>query len=365
MSAATQASPFPDLLDRLLERRSLPIEEAEAVMAQVLAGELGPERTAALVTALRAKPLDARELAGFARALRGQGRSVAAAPAGPLLDTCGTGAARVKTSNVSTASAFVAAAAGVRVAKHGNRSVTRPSGSADVLEAAGATIALAPEQAERILAEQGIVFLHAPAFHPAMRHTAPVRQALGVRTVFNLLGPLCNPARATHQVVGVYDAAALRPMAEALRLLGVRDAYVLHGEPGLDDASLSGTTHSIRVAGGAVGPLVDHTPEDLGLPRHDPSEVAPVPKAEAAGLLRRILSGEPGPRADLVAANAAFALHVTGNASTLQDGVAKARQILRSGRAARLLDSYVAATNRAQALAPVPSAVPSVPSLQA
>ncbi|HUR26092.1 MAG TPA: anthranilate phosphoribosyltransferase [Candidatus Thermoplasmatota archaeon] len=339
-------TPFPELLDRLLDRRSLSPAEAESVMAQVLEGGLGPERLAAFVTAVRAKPLDAGELAGFARALRQRSHHVRSPGAlGPLLDTCGTGASRLKTFNVSTASAFVVAAAGVRVAKHGNRSVTRPSGSADVLEAAGATIGLSPEQAERILAEVGIVFLHAPAFHPAMKHAAPVRQALGIRTVFNLLGPLCNPAGATHQVVGVYDPAALQPMAEALRLLGVRDAYVLHGHPGFDEASVSGETQSVLVRDGQPGRPAVHTPKDLGLPRHDPSWMAPVPREEAAGVLRGILCGQAGPRSDMVAANAGYALHLAGRAPSLREAVALAQDVLRSGKGAKLLDAYVAATN--------------------
>ncbi|MEA3204376.1 MAG: anthranilate phosphoribosyltransferase [Thermoplasmata archaeon] len=336
---------FPQLLDRLLDRHALSRSDAQVVMAQILAGELGPERMAAFVTAIRAKPLDAAELAGFALALRSHARPLHAP--GPLLDTCGTGAAPRKSFNVSTASAFVAAAAGVRVAKHGNRSVTRPSGSADALESAGATVVLEPEQAARILARHGIVFLHAPAFHPAMRHAAAVRQALGVRTVFNLLGPLANPAGATHQVVGVHDVGALRPVAEALALLGVHNAYVLHGEPGFDEASVSGPTHVLRVQDGSVGRPLSCTPEEVGLPRHDPAAVAPVPKAEAGPLLRRILAGEPGPRADMVALNAAFALHVAGRAASLQEGVATAQRVLASGRAATLLDAYVAATNGA------------------
>ena len=345
LSPTSAPAAFPELLDRLLDRHALSMHDAHAVMSQVLAGELGPERMAAFVTAIRAKPLDAAELAGFALALRGQAHTVRAT--GPLLDTCGTGAALMKSFNVSTASAFVAAAAGIKVAKHGNRSVTRPSGSADVLEAAGAQVALDAAQASRILDKLGLVFLHAPAFHPAMKHTAPVRQALGVRTVFNLLGPLANPAGATHQVVGVYDVGALRPMAEALRLLGVRNAYVLHGEPGFDEASVSGHTHTLRVQDGHVGRPLSYTPEDLGLPRHAPASVAAVPKEEAAPLLRRILAGEPGPRADMVALNAAFAFHLTGRAASLAEGVQLAQQVLLSGRAAALLDSYVAATKGA------------------
>lgn len=341
---AAAAEAFPQILDRLLDRRSLGTLEARQLMEQVLAGDLGPERLAALVTAIRSKPLDAGELAGFALALRGRGRPVPVAPGTRLLDTCGTGAARVKTFNVSTAAACVAAAAGVPVAKHGNRSVTRPSGSSDLLERAGANLALSPERAAGILAEHGLVFLHAPEFHPAMRHAAGVRQALGVRTVFNLLGPLCNPAGATHHVIGVYDTAALRPMADALRILGVRDAYVLHGEPGLDEASASGATHAVRLHNGAVGPTLVHTPEQLGVARHGVDLMAPVPAAQAPALLRAILAGEGGPQADLVAVNAAFGLEVAGKADSLQDGVRLAQQVLASGDALRLFDRYVAAT---------------------
>ena len=343
MQSVTVAA-FPELLDRLLDRRSLSQQEARALMEQVLAGEMGPERTAAFVTAIRAKPLDAFELAGFAQALRGRAQRVAVPPGTHVLDTCGTGAARHKTFNVSTASAFVVAAAGVKVAKHGNRSVTRPSGSADVLEGAGAKVALPPEQAARILHELDIVFLHAPAFHPAMKHAAPVRQALGVRTVFNLLGPLCNPAGATEQVVGVYDSGALRPVAQALHLLGTRNAVVLHGEPGFDEASVCGPTHAVRIQDGEVGRPITILPEDVGLPRHDPAAVAPVPREQAPAVLRSVLGGDAGARSDMVALNAAFALQVAGRARTLRDGVRMARAVLRSGRAAGLLDLYVAAT---------------------
>jgi anthranilate phosphoribosyltransferase len=179
-----------------------------------------------------------------------------------------------------------------------------------------------------------------------MRHAAPVRQALGVRTVFNLLGPLANPAGATHQVIGVYDRQTMRPMAEALLLLGIANAHVLHGDPGFDEASVCGPTHYIHVADGRIQPTQTITPEQAGLARCQPSEVAPVPKAESSALLRRILRGEEGPRADMVALNAAFALHVTGKAPTLAEGVAQARSILDSGAAGRLLEAYVAATNR-------------------
>lgn len=337
-----QVPAFPELLDQLLDRRSLSMHDAEDLMRQILAGDLGPERLAAFVTAIRAKPLDAFELTGFARALRSQSHRIAVD--GPLLDTCGTGAARTKTFNVSTAAAFVAAAAGVRVAKHGNRSVTRPSGSADVLESAGANIALTPTRAGELLQQHNIAFLHAPAFHPAMKHAAAVRQALGVRTVFNLLGPLCNPAGATEQVIGVYDVGALHPMAEALKQLGVRNAYVLHGEPGFDEASVSGYTHSVHVKDGKVGRPVAYTPEEFGIHRHAANTVAPVAKQEAGPLLRRILAGERGPRADMVALNAAFGLHVAGRAASLQEGVQVAQTVLASGRAALLLDQYVAAT---------------------
>lgn len=343
---ATDPAAFAALLDRLLDRRALGAPEAEALMDQVLAGDLGPERLSAFVTALRAKGLTVNELVGFASSLRRNAHTVPHHQA-LVLDTCGTGGAPQKAFNVSTAAAFVAAAAGIPVAKHGNRSVTRPSGSADVLEAAGARLELTASQAGRILDEQGIVFLYAPALHPAMRHAAPVRKALGIRTVFNLLGPLSNPAHATHQVLGVSDQNLLQPMAEALTRLGVRGGFVVHTEPGYDEAMPTGLVRSVAIRGGEAGPIRTLDPESLGLPRIAPDQLAPLGAAEAATALHDILRGKPGPRAHAVALNAAYALVATGKARTLQEGLAIARDILAAGTARAKLQSFVAATRSA------------------
>lgn len=338
---------FASLLDRLLDCRALAEPEARALMDQVLGGDLGPERLAAFVTALRAKGLTVDELVGFARSLRHHAHPITRAP-GLLLDTCGTGGAPQKSFNVSTAAAVVAAAAGIPVAKHGNRSVTRPSGSADVLEALGARLDLTPAQASRVLAQQGLAFLYAPVHHPAMRHAAPVRKALGIRTVFNLLGPLSNPAAATHQVLGVHDPLLLRPMAEALTRLGVQGGFVLHSEPGYDEAMPTGLVRSVAIRGGEAGPTRTLDPAALGLAYAKPDDLGPLAPQESAATLRRILDGSlGGPRADAVALNAAFALVATERARTLAAGVEQARDILTAGTGRAKLDAFVAATRSA------------------
>lgn len=340
--SAPPTVPFPEVLDRLLDRRELGEPEAQGLMDQILQGELGPERLAAVVTALRAKAPCAAELVGFARALRAHAQPL------PhtydlLLDTCGTGGAPQKSFNVSTATALLTAAAGVAVAKHGNRSVTRPSGSADVLETAGARLDLTANQAMHVLDATGFTFLYAPAFHPAMRHAAPVRKALGIRTVFNLLGPLSNPAAATHQVLGVHDVALLRPMAEALARLGIRGGYVMHTEPGYDEAMPTGLVRSIHLRDGAAGPLRSLDPETLGLARIDPAHLAPAPAGQALAAVHDGLAGR-GARGDAVALNAAFALTAVGASRSLSDGLALARQVQADGTARAKLDAFVAAT---------------------
>jgi anthranilate phosphoribosyltransferase len=337
------------VLDRLLDRHALGESEAERLMDQVLGGALGPERLAAFVTAMRAKGVAVDELVGFARSMRRHAHPIDAGSGGrPVLDTCGTGGARRKSFNVSTAAAFVAAAAGVTVAKHGNRSVTRPSGSADVLEAAGARLDLPPPAVERVLRQERIAFLFAPQFHPAMRHAAPVRKALGVRTVFNLLGPLTNPAHAGVHVLGVHDPALLRPMAEALGRLGVRSGFTVHGEPGYDEAMPTGLVRLVALRGGEPGPVRTLDPSSLGLAVARPEDLLPLPPPEAALALRRILGGEEtGPRADAVALNAGLALAATGAARSLGDGVEAARRLLASGTARAKLDAFVAATRAA------------------
>ncbi|MCA1811961.1 MAG: anthranilate phosphoribosyltransferase [Halobacteriales archaeon] len=349
-AAPTPAPPeapldFAGILDRLLEQRHLGEAEAERLMGQALEGSLGPERLAALVVALRAKPVEADELVGFARAMRTHACPLPNHLPGPVLDTCGTGGSPRKTFNISTAAALVAASAGIAVAKHGNRSVTRPSGSADVVEAAGGKLEVEPEQARRLLRTHGFAFLFAPAYHPAMRHAAPVRKALGVRTIFNLLGPLANPAGATHHVLGVADPALMDVMAEALLRLGCEGGYVLHGAPGFDEATPCGPVSYVELRDGARGPRRVVDPRSLGVEPCTPEALAPVPREEAPALLSRILSGEEmGARGDAVALNAAFALVACGKANDLPHGVDRARSILRSGVARHKWEAYLAAT---------------------
>jgi anthranilate phosphoribosyltransferase len=361
---------FPALLDSLLDGHTLPSADAEAVMDDILLGGLGPERLAAFVTAMRARDPAVDELVGFASSMRKHAKRIdAGTPV--VVDNCGTGGAAHKAFNISTTAAFVLAAGGLTVAKHGNRSVTRPSGSADVLERCGARLDLAPEQVEKVLRQEGIAFLFAPAFHPAMRHAGPVRQALGIKTVFNLLGPLTNPAGATHQVLGVYDPAYVPLIGRALAHLGCTGGYVVHGEPGFDEATPCGPVSFVRVARktghGPVDPgtrdvaAVDAStldtetldtetldPESLGLAHARPGDLAAVPGPEAPAKMRALLRGrETGAAADAVALNAALMFHAAGTTKSIEDGLAEARRILADGHANEILDAFIAATQAA------------------
>lgn len=337
---------FPRLLDHLLDGAYLTGQQAESVMDDILAGGLGPERLAAFVTAMRAKSPAVDELVGFARSMRKHAHRIdAGTPV--VVDNCGTGGAACKGFNISTTAAFVIAAGGLTVAKHGNRSVTRPSGSADVLERAGARLDLAPEQVEKVLRQEGIAFLFAPTFHPAMRHAGPVRQALGIKTVFNLLGPLTNPAGATHQVLGVYEPAYVPLMGRALARLGSAGAYVVHGEPGFDEATQCGPVQTVRVAGGAASETEILDASALGLAGCSPNDLAAVPGKQAPRLMRAILSGEPGPRSDAVALNAALMFHAAGTVSDVRDGLEEARRILADGLGNAKMDAFIEATQSA------------------
>ncbi len=338
---------YPALLDRLLDGATLSEADAHALMGQVFEGQLPPERLAAILAALRARGLpDPDELVGFAKAMRTAAHRIEAPGDGPLLDNCGTGGAPHKTLNVSTASAFALAAAGIRVAKHGNRSYTRPSGSADVLEACGARLDLTPDAVQRILQREGIAFLFAPTFHPAMRHAGPVRASLGVKTVFNLLGPLTNPAGATHQVLGVYHPELIEPMAQALVRLGCQGGFVLHGLPGYDEATPAGPTQYIAIQDGQVGPPMTLNPQALMVPPCTPEDLLPpLDAAEAPRRLRAILSGHDHTAvADTVALNTGLGLMATGIHDALPEAIDHARAILDSGDALDRLDAFVAAT---------------------
>jgi anthranilate phosphoribosyltransferase len=303
-----------------------------------------------LLTALRIKGETVDEVVGFARAMRAAAHCVqpALVRADQLVDTCGTGGDGAETFNISTAAAFVAAGAGVRVAKHGNRSISSRCGSADVLEAAGANVQLTPEQAAAAIDEVGIGFLFAPLIHPAMKHVQPVRRALKLRTVFNLLGPLTNPAGAGSQVVGVFAADRLRIVAEALRRLGVGRAFVVHGDDGLDEITISGPTQVAELIDGEIRERTVR-PSDFGLETAGSDQVQGGDAKENALILGRVLAGVHGARRDIVLANASAALVAAGAASDFPAGVKLAAESIDSGAAAGKLAAFVEFSDRFRA----------------
>lgn len=321
----------------------LTTEEAAEVMRHLVSGDASPPLAGALLTAMRIKGETADEITGFARAMREH--AVRLEPrCERLVDTCGTGGGTVATFNISTTTAFVVAGAGVSVAKHGNRAMTSACGSADVLEALGIRIDLRPEQVCACIEEVGIGFMFAQAHHPAMRHVAPFRRELPFRTIFNCLGPLTNPAGAATQVVGVYEDRLVPLLAQALLNLGCRRALVVHGRDGLDEISNLGATMVAEVRDGDLS-TYELRPEDLGLRRATAGEIGGgASAAESAGITRAILSGEPGPRRDIVMLNAAAALLVAGAAGTLAEGVRQAAESIDSGAAVGKLEALVAAT---------------------
>jgi anthranilate phosphoribosyltransferase len=292
---------------------------------------------------MRMKGETIEELTGFARAMRERCALISPDVPGRLTDTCGTGGAPIKTFNVSTLSAFVAAGAGVPVAKHGNRAVTSRCGSADVLEALGANLALEPARVKRVIEEVGVGFLFAPNFHPAMRHAIGPRRELGIRTVFNLLGPLTNPAGAKGQVLGVYHPSLVPKLTPVLRNLGVKDAMVVHGEGGLDEISPFGPTRIGRVRDGEVDYFTVN-PEEFGFSRVAPEDVSGGDPQESAQIFLRVLSGEPGPRANTVMMNAAAAVVVGGRAKDLKEGVGLVREAIASGAGLEKLHRFVECT---------------------
>ena len=333
------------------EGRDLTAAEATAVMHEIMGGanasEEGPSEAqfGAFVTALRLKGESVEEITGMAKAMRERALRVTV-EARPLLDTAGTGGSR-KVFNASTAAAFVAAAGGAKVAKHGNRAMTSKSGSADFIEALGAEITLTPQQVAACIEQTGIGFMFAPAFHPAMKFAGPLRPQIGIRTVFNILGPLTNPAGANCHLMGVANVELGRKMAGALAGLGSRHALVVCGDDGLDDISVCGPTTTFEVKGPDVaeGRL---TPEQLGLSRHAPDEIQGGGPQENAVIMRSVFGGE-GPAAvrDLICANAGAGLYVSGLAASVRQGVEQAKELVESGDAAARVAAFVEATRRA------------------
>jgi anthranilate phosphoribosyltransferase len=334
-----------DAVAALLASTPLEPEAATSALGEIMDGSASPALAAAFLTALRMKGETAGEIAGAARALRARALKVDAGP-GAVLDTCGTGGDGAGTFNVSTLAALVAGAAGARVAKHGNRAASSKCGSSDLLEALGCRIELDPGRAGRLLRELGFTYLHAPSFHPAMKHAAPVRKELGFRTIFNVLGPLSNPAGADAQVIGVYQPPLARTIAEVLRTLGSRRAFVFHGADGLDELSTTGENLAVELVEGRLEER-RLTPESAGLPRARVGDLLGGGPADNAAIAREILGGARGPRRDIVVLNAAYGLLAAGTAADPLDGARRAAEALDSGAARRLLDAFAEASRRA------------------
>jgi anthranilate phosphoribosyltransferase len=330
-------------IDRLASREDLPADEMAGVLAEIMEGRTSETETAAVLIALRTKGETVGELVGLAATMR---RLAAPVETGrdDLIDTAGTGGGR-QTFNVSTTAALIAAGAGCAVAKHGNRSATGLCGSADVLEALGVRIDLPPDAVARCIEEVGFGFMFAPAHHGAMRHVVPVRKALAVRTIFNFLGPLTNPAGATRQVIGVSDPAYLETIAGALARLGAHRALVVSSEDGLDELSTSGATRVVEVDGDGLRSY-ELTPEEVGLERSVYEDVAGGPPEVNAATTRRILAGEHGPARDLAALNAGAAIYAAGRADGIAGGVRAAEAALDGGAAAAALDRLVELTGK-------------------
>jgi len=323
-------------LQRLLERQDLGRAGARELVLAIMDGQVTPAQVGAVLVAMRMKGETVEEIVGAAEAMRARATPVVTRRR-PVVDTCGTGGDGSGSFNISTAAAFVVAAAGVCVAKHGNRAVSSACGSADVLEALGVRIDLGPVEAGRCLDEAGIAFLFAPRYHPAMKHAAGPRREIGARTVFNLLGPLANPVGANRQLLGAYSAAAARLLAEALVQLGSERALVVHGHGGLDELALTGPNQVFEVRDGQLS-AYEMTPEEAGLKRRAAPRLEGGDPARNAALLRAVLAGEEGDPLDAVLFNAGAALLVAGRVERVEDGVAEARNLVRSGAAGERLD---------------------------
>lgn len=330
---------FQGILAQLAAGETLDREAARTAMDVIMGGGATEAQIGAFLMALRVRGESPEEIAGAAESMRRHARRIRSARR-PLLDTCGTGGDEAGTFNISTAAAFVAAGAGVAVAKHGNRSVSSRCGSADVLEALGARIDLPPRGVEACLETTGMGFLFAPQHHQAARHAAGPRRELALRTLFNLLGPLCNPAGATHQLIGVYAPELTEPVGQVLLLLGLEGAMVVNGAGGLDELSLAGPSRVTELRQGAIR-TYEISPEEVGLNPAPPAALDGGSAEENAELIRKLFVDEEGPRRDVVCWNAGASLYVTGTAETLPDGVSLARRAIESGEARNTLESFV------------------------
>ncbi len=334
-----------DAIQQVADGKHLTPEQAYAALTEIMEGEATEAQIGAFLTALRMKGEQPVEVAGFAQAMRDHALRVPVEAEG-LVDTCGTGGDALDTFNISTLAAFVAAGAGVMVAKHGNRAVSSKCGSADVLRELGVNVELGPEQVARCLREVGIGFLFAPTLHPAMRYAAGPRRELGMRTVFNILGPLTNPAGARRQLLGAFSLEASRLMAEALCALGVEHALVVHGLEGLDEISTCGPTQVLEVREGEVREYY-LTPGELGVPKACPEDLAGGEPEQCAALFLQVLEGQEGAARDIVLVNAGAAIYVSGQAENLGSGVERAKEALDTGMAREKLEELVKASHEA------------------
>jgi anthranilate phosphoribosyltransferase len=330
---------FQELIEKLTRHEDLTTGEAAAAMDEVMAGRAAPAHIAGLLIGLAMKGERPVEIVGLAKAMRAHAVQVSKRYDN-LVDTCGTGGDRSGTFNISSCAALVVAAAGVRVAKHGNRSASSRTGGADVYEALGIRVTAPPAVVERCLAEAGIGFFFAPTFHPSMRHAAPVRRELGIRTAFNLLGPLTNPAGAARQLVGVPRPELTELMARALALLGSKRAWVVHGADGIDEMTTTGYTKISECRDGAVNTFYLH-PSDVGLPKAPVGALQGGDAHENARIIERVLNGERGPARDVVLLNAGAALFVAGAAASVDEGLVKASRAIDRGDAKQTLQRMV------------------------
>jgi len=332
-------------LVRVIEHREIFHEEMLSLMRQIMSGEVSPTLIAAITIGLRVKKETIGEIAAAAQVMREFATKVEVPDHAHLLDTCGTGGDSAHTFNISTAAALVAAAAGAKVAKHGGRSVSSKSGSADVLEALGVNIALTPEQVARSISEIGLGFMFAPGHHAAMKHAAPVRRELGVRTIFNILGPLTNPAGARNQIMGVFHPDLVGIQARVLQRLGSRHVMVVYGLEGLDEISIGGETMVGELKDGEVREYTVH-PRQFGMPVSTLRDIQVTDQTQSRDMLLAALANERSPARDIVAANAGAAIYVSGLAVSLEAGVERARAVLASGAARRKLDELAEFSGR-------------------
>lgn len=337
-----------EALHRVIEHREIFHDEMLALMRQIMSGEMSPTLIAAIITGLRVKKETVGEIAAAAQVMREFSTKVQVADHAHLLDTCGTGGDSAQTYNISTAAAFVAAAAGAKVAKHGGRSVSSKSGSADVLEGLGVNLALTPEQVAQCIDQIGVGFMFAPSHHSAMKHAAPVRRELGVRTIFNILGPLTNPAGAKNQVMGVFHPDLVGIQARVLQRLGSRHVMVVYGVEGLDEISISGDTLVGELKNGEVREYTIH-PRQFGMQTSDIADIRVHDVIQAKDMLLSVLANQPGPARDILALNAGAAIYTAGLAESHESGVKKALAVIASGAAKAKLEQFISFTRTLKA----------------